>query len=356
MKRFLALVLSICICFTFFACNKSKGEETESDSKAPKTTVAFEKPKDYSTVLLITINPQFRLYLDADGNVLAVEAVNKDAEGIVDKLDFKDKDYKTVVENIVSESQKDGFVKDDVTVNIGIIESKQKVEKKTEMIGALKTAVNDTAKELDINITVDVKDESEPESTEAETTTATTTTPTTTKHTHKFSAATCTAPKKCSCGVTSGSALGHNYVNGVCSRCNAKDPNPHYTPAAQKGGVWISKHESGSELYMITVSVSKKTLDVGSGRLLESLPADVQESCKNDCEEYNGKQYYLGKGSGADIGVAESDNTLTLTDGGGRKLVLTRTAENTFKCTSVTDGFFGIPGIYSGLVFTYAAG
>ena len=34
-------------------------------------------------------------------------------------------------------------------------------------------------------------------------------------HTHNFAAATCTLPKKCSCGATQGSALGHKYQNGV---------------------------------------------------------------------------------------------------------------------------------------------
>ena len=43
---------------------------------------------------------------------------------------------------------------------------------------------------------------------------------------HSYSAATCTTAKKCSrCGVTSGSALGHNYVNNKCSRCGKTDPN-----------------------------------------------------------------------------------------------------------------------------------
>lgn len=43
---------------------------------------------------------------------------------------------------------------------------------------------------------------------------------------HNFSSATCTSPKKCSrCGATSGSALGHNYVNNKCSRCGKIDPN-----------------------------------------------------------------------------------------------------------------------------------
>ena len=41
-------------------------------------------------------------------------------------------------------------------------------------------------------------------------------------HIHSYSAATCTSPKKCSCGKTSGSALGHNYdSSGRCTRCGA---------------------------------------------------------------------------------------------------------------------------------------
>lgn len=50
------------------------------------------------------------------------------------------------------------------------------------------------------------------------------------KHTHSWSKATCTEPKKCECGETSGKALGHNFSNGKCSRCGTTDPNyqpPH---------------------------------------------------------------------------------------------------------------------------------
>ncbi len=60
----------------------------------------------------------------------------------------------------------------------------------------------------------------------------TTTKPSTPTHTHSYSGATCTAPAKCSCGVTNGSALGHSYNNGVCTRCNEKDPN--YKPTIEK--------------------------------------------------------------------------------------------------------------------------
>ncbi len=43
---------------------------------------------------------------------------------------------------------------------------------------------------------------------------------------HSYSSANCNSPKTCTrCGQTSGSALGHNYVNNKCSRCGKVDPD-----------------------------------------------------------------------------------------------------------------------------------
>lgn len=48
--------------------------------------------------------------------------------------------------------------------------------------------------------------------------TAPTTKPTTEPlHTHTFSEATCTTPKRCSCGATEGKANGHEWKNATCS-------------------------------------------------------------------------------------------------------------------------------------------
>ena len=49
-------------------------------------------------------------------------------------------------------------------------------------------------------------------------------------HNHYWNAATCTDPRTCECGETLGSALGHKFVGGVCTRCQAEDPEyvqPH---------------------------------------------------------------------------------------------------------------------------------
>ncbi len=51
------------------------------------------------------------------------------------------------------------------------------------------------------------------------------------QHIHSYSSATCTSPKKCSCGATQGSALGHNFSKATCtslakcSRCGVTNGN-----------------------------------------------------------------------------------------------------------------------------------
>ena len=47
-------------------------------------------------------------------------------------------------------------------------------------------------------------------------------------HSHYYSNATCTEPATCECGATIGNALGHKFYNGVCTRCQAEDPD--YVP------------------------------------------------------------------------------------------------------------------------------
>ncbi len=50
-------------------------------------------------------------------------------------------------------------------------------------------------------------------------------------HTHSYSNATCTSPKKCSCGATAGTALGHQFSSAtctspqICSRCGTTSGN-----------------------------------------------------------------------------------------------------------------------------------
>ena len=70
----------------------------------------------------------------------------------------------------------------------------------------------------------------------AEPTTAPTTEP---PHVHSFSAATCTAPKTCSCGATEGSANGHSWKEATytspktCTNCGVTEGSPLEVPGEE---------------------------------------------------------------------------------------------------------------------------
>ena len=94
-------------------------------------------------------------------------------------------------------------------------------------------------------------------------------------HKHKFSAATCTEPEKCTCGETNGKALGHKWIDatckapktckvckatkgkvakhsyskGVCTVCDKKDPD--YKSASTISNKDIKKIVDESEGYIL---------------------------------------------------------------------------------------------------------
>lgn len=102
--------------------------------------------------------------------------------------------------------------------------------------------------------------------------TTTTKAPTTTTkpvHTHSFSAATCTTPKKCSCGATEGSTVNHVVEGTTCKWCkqvvvvspNGFNPNVQYAFISDR--VYESDIDSGLpddkyKKYLITVMDFRK--------------------------------------------------------------------------------------------------
>ncbi|MGI6280217.1 MAG: anti-sigma-I factor RsgI family protein [Acutalibacteraceae bacterium] len=380
MKKLISSALALCLVFALVSCGKSGTSSPETSSG--DSAESFVKPEQYASVLLITINPQFRLYLDENEKVLAVEAVNKDAESIKDSISFENESFETVIEAIVTEANKNGFVKADATINFEIIESKETDKAQSDILSKAEKIANDTAVELKIEINInisEIKTNNDTSSSETEPIdNQSSSKPTNDQgsseakpnnnqgssepaHTHSFSTATCTEPKKCSCGVVEGSALGHDYKDGICTRCKAKDPNFKLTSVLQKQGKWTLQYLREKQLYSVSIIVCKpgeNSAGVGIGVLLSTLPPEMQNDVeiKKYCETFNGEDYYIGMGNGDNIKtVTEESNTVTLTDSLGNKLVLTRTGENTLKCASAPDSFADISEIPVGAVFTFVA-
>lgn len=343
MKRWIASVLALCLVMVLAACSKSETSNGGTTAATTAVSGTFVKPESYATVILVTINPQFRLYVDANGVVLAVEPVNEDAQSICDELDFENKTYETVVEEIVTASKEEGFIQDEATVNVEIVESDVTAEENDEILENTEQAVAETAEVLQVTIQVNVSVSDEVTGTT--TTTVTTQTPTTV-HTHRYGVADCTTPATCSCGATKGAALGHAYTDGVCTRCGAKDANYKPTSVLTKQGRWVLECLSNKYYYRVTLTLCKADdngFGYACGEPVSELPEDMQNelAIKSDCVTYQGVEYFLGMGDGAPMNVSEDGNTVTLLDSSsGNKLVFTRTGENTLTCQEATGSAF----------------
>lgn len=368
MKRILALVLALALLFSLAACGKEDVSSPDSSSQG-SSEEAFVKPDNYATVLLVTINPQFRLYLDKDGKVLAVEAVNKDAQSFADTISFENKKVEAVVEDIVTKANEKGFVKEDAAVSFEVSEKKSEEVNVTEILNTVTTAANQTAEELKIEISVKAEDKStvanennssaDSSSTQSEDASS----ETVPSHTHKFSKATCTKAKTCSCGETEGKALGHNYKEGVCTRCKAKDPNyVSYTAVSQKGGSWKGMfwiQDGVKNYYEVTFKIDEKMVSYGGGgTALDIMGSEeaVQEAIKNgEAFEFDGEWWAGGFGGGGItiLSISEKGNTVTITTDEGN-VTFTRTGEKTLKVTSSSEGFICSQGIKAGTIFTFS--
>ena len=378
MKKIFALLMTVSLLFTLAACKSN--EKLSSDSSSSTTdTVAFAAPENYATVLLVTINPEFKLYLDEQGSVLAVEPVNSDAKSMANDVENIKGDLETVIHDIVLAADKGGFVKENATVNFQVTMVKDGTINTDEILNIAKEATNkvfvDSEKTIDVNVSVaedalkeTVSSNEETSSTNITTSAESQTTASQT-HKHSYSAATCTEPKKCSCGATEGKALGHKYSNGTCTVCGAKDPNfVSYTSVKNKTGSWKTQFLVGKELYNISLTLYSSAeyglstqYDIGSlfDELPEDMKANILKNYKDSIITYEGIQYCFLKGDGNGItSLKEDGTTVTITDTRDAKLVLTRTAENTMTVQSSDKSFVYIDDgvkIPVGAVFTFKA-
>ena len=374
MKRLLSLLLAISLIFVFAACGtKDTTAQSEADANA---TNSFIKPENYASVLLVTINPQFRLYLNASGEVLAVEPVNDDAKSIANEVKTVKGNLESVIENIVTATNKGGFVKDTnaATVNFQITEIKDEAVNTDIILNKAKKSADTSFDKLDITVEVKVEvnitapensSTNEGENNSSTVTSSSTqsannassitssTAPNESKpaHTHSFAAANCTTPKKCSCGVTQGKALGHSYKDGKCTRCGAKDANSTYTSLNKKGGSWSVEYVVNGTYYHAVLDMVGKSIGVGSGDPLSSMEQEAQDDIRKHKDEpdykdsyiiFEGKEYWSARGCGTDIKpIVESGNTVTVTSAEEStvKIVFTRTAENTLTVKSVSSDF-----------------
>ena len=166
MRKIISVLLVAILVFTLSACSNKN-----TDSSITTQSEISVKPKNYTSVLLVSINPQFKLYLDADNNVLAVEPINDDAETFSENIDFKNKSVEVVIENILEQAHMNGFIEKNVTVLFEITE--QQDDANNNILTKAVSAAQQKAEDLKIEIKTQVKEYNKIETTENKKPTAT---------------------------------------------------------------------------------------------------------------------------------------------------------------------------------------
>ena len=162
------------------------------------------------------------------------------------------------------------------------------------------------------------------------------------------------------CGAKEGSALGHNYKDGICSRCGAKDPNAK-TALSKKSGNWKGmfwvESDGMKTYYELTVNFANKVILYGGGGTARDIMGEefYQESIDNGEAFFFDGEWWVGGFGGAEViitNITESGNTVTMVTEEGTA-TFTRTGENTLEVSSCTPGLICGQGIKAKTVLTY---
>lgn len=112
LEKGLLIILAMCLMFALGGCGK-----VTDDAKTGA----------YDSVVDITINPSFRVYLDINTNIVSVDQLNDDAKAVCQNLSLEGKSFDIGLSEIVEESINQGFVKDDKTVSVTVVEADSEV-------------------------------------------------------------------------------------------------------------------------------------------------------------------------------------------------------------------------------------
>ena len=175
--------------------------------------------------------------------------------------------------------------------------------------------------------------------------------PTTTKGApecvHSYTPADCEQPKTCKiCGITRGSALGHDYLEGVCSRCGQQDAT--YRPLVGSDWKIDCVHADGSQLERIVLRFYEDgTARFGAGIYdrLADVPEDMRDDYTNNeanWYDYSGEIYYYAGFGVMDVltyTVEGNIITCTLERDETYQMILERVSGNMLKVTYYDTGF-----------------
>ena len=134
-------------------------EKQEADNPADEVAEVSEETEevlDYAAVIIVSINPKVKIYVDAEGIVLKMEKMNADAEEILAEIDWKDMKLDDCFDTLLVKAHEKGFLKDNAKVSITVAEAKKEMNISSMTQGMEKVA-EEICKEMKIDIKLAVE-------------------------------------------------------------------------------------------------------------------------------------------------------------------------------------------------------
>lgn len=150
MKKIISIVIILALALSFYACGSKATDSTT-------TTTATTSPEpSYAAMLVVSINPAFRLYLDNDGTVINMESGNTDADAIKDQIVYEGKSFEEVVKSIILAAHTAGYLDADGKVTFNIYEARG--IDADDVLAKAQAVASSTAAELEVQIEVESED------------------------------------------------------------------------------------------------------------------------------------------------------------------------------------------------------
>lgn len=131
MKKIISFIIVFALMLTLVACGTKESGNTETGTSTTTTNAAVttttvatttQSTPEYAAMLLMTINPAFRLFLNRDGIVINVEHGNEDAQKLLNRIEYEGRTYEQVIETIINVAHAAGYVNDNSEITFRLFE------------------------------------------------------------------------------------------------------------------------------------------------------------------------------------------------------------------------------------------
>ncbi|MGN1148380.1 MAG: hypothetical protein ACI4TB_08155 [Lachnospiraceae bacterium] len=180
-KRKWLVIMCLFLTFVLSACGKDAditeeaisemteealNVETEASEEA-KEAVEAQVPEEYAMAVIVTINPQVKLYLDADNVIIGVEYLNEDARTAFSDIDFSNVTVEEGMGKIIEAAVEKEFLTDGKEISIDVAEIRDAGCDSEAVCAEVETAVIKAVEDNHVTAAVTAQVSAEPTSSES---------------------------------------------------------------------------------------------------------------------------------------------------------------------------------------------